>query len=1087
MQFRQYISSVVVALCVAEGVLGKDGYRQRRVESDVKDFDDTASPVVPTVANADTKPFSVQEDDVEHQFATHSSDEHETESLSSSESTLYIDEMDPTPIKAGLFVRQEEAEAIPTPDPNALPIEPRITPALGIAGAIMLGTGVALSLIGIKKQWLHVFLSTAYLASLAVTVLIIYVMNPEHSDAIQGAYVVAAVVTGLIFGSVSLVFQEVTDGLGCMLGSFCFAMWLLVLAPGGIIHSTPGRGVLIGVITVVGFALSFSHYTRMYGIICCTSFAGSTIIMLGVDCFSRAGLKEFWLYLWDLNDKQFPLDTTTYPITRGIRVEIACIIVVFLFGLVSQFKLWTVVKARRTKHEEARQQAEQERAEAEAAVGRDIEANTERERAQWEAVYGEKRGSRTHTDSGVGSSVETFGKEQYSVREREVDPIELSDIAEVQSPPLSGSEDKAVTQDEKATGETVDGATVEDSKSGRTSHDSSRYSNDDNAETLADADKLEDSNKAYAPGAPEVVPLPFRVPTEDDEQQRDQDQQSEAPKTEQARPESEVVPIPLRMHSLMKLNEEYAARANHRQDDQASSIAATADDIAMLGDDLPGAMSKRQSMISQGPDNVNATTTARSEHGHSRQPSAASDPDLEDALDEDDDEALPREPVTIDANDVPIASAPTEQQSTSGKSIRRLSDATKAAGPEASSDGHPGSVSESMVHQLPPKLSKIALTYRTNEWAKHIADADHPEADDAELARPSSPGVQVDTQFPEEVAKPVDVEALQQTNAPPVEQQEPPRKSSKASRKSQRSSRHSEPANNLNRASSTQSATPPYAFNHSSSQVSLNRQDSASSTPARPKIGSMRKSSMPLSTQPLVESPVEDSTETFQQNDFQPLTNVYAEPSGNASANNLLDERNKMLQRRPTTISFNGFRSTPTLGLMSGAIPEDQAHSPEQPTHGFTTPTQHSPPLPASGADDENMTLSQRRSLMHSQSATTTPTHKPRASIMSTLTYDSHQPARQPSTNTAQQSARLNQWRQTLQADAQAKQPPRAVESHARQSMLDDRKQSEMRLARRKEETERRQSAIDDAMRRGHLDGAHRDALRRMQAKANRD
>jgi hypothetical protein len=173
--------------------------------------------------------------------------------------------------------------------------------------------------------------------------------------------------------------------------------------------------------------------------------------------------------------------------------------------------------------------------------------------------------------------------------------------------------------------------------------------------------------------------------------------------------------------------------------------------------------------------------------------------------------------------------------------------------------------------------------------------------------------------------------------------------------------------------------------------------------------------------------------------------------------------------------------------MMSGAIPENQAtRSPEQ-TPGFPiSPTQSSPTLPT--FEDENMTLSQRRSLMQSQQqATTTPTHKPRPSIYSTLAYDSHQPARQPSTTSVQQSARLNQWRQTLEADVQAKQPPRAVETNARQNMMDDRRQSEMRHAKRKEEESRRQSAIDEAMRRGQLDGAHRDAMRKMQAKANRE
>ena len=80
-------------------------------------------------------------------------------------------------------------------------------------------------------------------------------------------------------------------------------MWLLVLKSGGIITSTAGKSIFIGVFCLTSFAFSFSHYTRSYGIIGSTSFAGATAIVLGVDCFSRAGLKEFWLYIWSKSEQ----------------------------------------------------------------------------------------------------------------------------------------------------------------------------------------------------------------------------------------------------------------------------------------------------------------------------------------------------------------------------------------------------------------------------------------------------------------------------------------------------------------------------------------------------------------------------------------------------------------------------------------------------------------------------------------------------------------------------------------------------------------------------------------------------------------
>jgi len=169
---------------------------------------------------------------------------------------------------------------------------------LSVAGAILILTGAFYTLIGIKTKWLHVFLSTAYLFSLAVSILIIYVMHPPVSNGIQGAYFVAACVTGLIAGALAVTFSDLTEGLGCFLGGFCLSMWFLVLKSGGLITSTAGKIIFIACLTVGAFALYISHHTRPYGIIGSTCIAGATVIVLGIDCLSRAGLKEFWLYIW---------------------------------------------------------------------------------------------------------------------------------------------------------------------------------------------------------------------------------------------------------------------------------------------------------------------------------------------------------------------------------------------------------------------------------------------------------------------------------------------------------------------------------------------------------------------------------------------------------------------------------------------------------------------------------------------------------------------------------------------------------------------------------------------------------------------
>lgn len=126
---------------------------------------------------------------------------------------------------------------------GGVPIVPIVTPGVGVAGVLLMIAGLAYGLVGIKikrcvlvipyEDWdsnrvarrLHIFLSSTFLSALGITVLIVYVMNPPVKDAIQGGYVVAAVMTGVIVGAIAIVFPEVTENLGCLLGGFCVAMW----------------------------------------------------------------------------------------------------------------------------------------------------------------------------------------------------------------------------------------------------------------------------------------------------------------------------------------------------------------------------------------------------------------------------------------------------------------------------------------------------------------------------------------------------------------------------------------------------------------------------------------------------------------------------------------------------------------------------------------------------------------------------------------------------------------------------------------------------------------------------------------------
>ena len=290
-------------------------------------------------------------------------------------------------------------------------------------------SGAVFAFVGIQHRLIYVFLSAAYLASLSVTVLILYVMNPAVPDATQGAYLVAITATGIVFGAGAMFFPDLTEGFGCLLGGFCLSMWLLVLKPGGLLTSTTSITIFIVAFSAAIWSTAYIPFTKPYGLIASLAFGGATVIILGIDCFSRAGLKEFWVYIWRLNDNVFPLDTNTYPVTRGIKVEIAGVIMITAVGILTQMKLWKFIKKRRDRRAAAKAEKRKSLDREEEMVGKRVEWENTRTRQQWEAVYGDgNNDTKTYlsVDSGIGTM---SGKGQTTPQITvQMDGIEMSDL-----------------------------------------------------------------------------------------------------------------------------------------------------------------------------------------------------------------------------------------------------------------------------------------------------------------------------------------------------------------------------------------------------------------------------------------------------------------------------------------------------------------------------------------------------------------------------------------------------------------------------------------------------------------------------------
>ncbi|KUJ12741.1 uncharacterized protein LY89DRAFT_737659 [Mollisia scopiformis] len=1038
--------------------------------------------------------------------------------------------------------------------PDKLPITPEISPGFAVGGVILMVTGAVYTLVGIKNKWLHIYLSAAYLASVAVTVLIIYVMNPPVSNAIQGAYIVAVVMTGLILGGAAIVFTEMTEGLGCLLGGFCLSMWLLVLKPGGLLTSTSGKAIFIASFTIAGFSTSFSYRTRPYGLIVFVSFGGATALVMGIDCFSRAGLKEFWAYLWSLNSNLFPLGATSYPLTRGIRVELASIIVIFLAGVVSQMKLWKIIKERRAQRAAERLKDERTMEQEEENVGRRVEHANAEERGQWEAVYGDKDANKSidpsNRDSGVGdmdsqkkgpTSTVTSVKGEENIEMVDM-PTHTTGAGLVMTNKDGGPITVRVARDPEPTPELDEfGIPVATSPTSASPRNSTSQKPEEEKIWVVGADgeaRLErKSSKRHSKRnsnvAPEVVPLPFKVPEGEFSDDRssvatfaDEDPAGQKRRSRHLSAGSMILrKLSQRSHASLRSPRSPRSNRNSRtftigegpsaedlvvthgaiEDDRASSIAATMDG---LSDDEE--MRSIRSSVHQAPDTTEvagppqASEIVLAKDVEKLVMTPEPNPLTPEVEKSEKDEPRPVTETAVSDDVRPESDAKEVEDvpqslttSTDPKPELDIPKQRKSASNVSAVDSKPSSIKK---EHLPAQMSRVVMSYRTNEWAKHLSMADAPDLEELKLAE--YPVAEQST-APVETAVPVRVEELQQTaeNATPAPA--PSRSASQISnhlpaptRSNSALSKHTANPSVLERSDSAASAYPPLeVLNRSLSQQSLASLKSVSNPPI-PR--GFRSVSSPAIPQPIVESPSEAEYPSHSPN--LPSLSKFSGPNVPYGApSTLIGKRDSMIRQKynpPATLSStpeNPSWKFPSVAAGSG--PSSQYPS------GPTSVRAESDAgsiynYPNTNAvfyeeDDENMSLSARRELIRQSSLHQSAPNLPiAAQPLQTGTpppFDSHQPRRQPSgPSPMAREQQLASWRASVQYDLAAGGAPRnTIERQRSQLWLERQEEEKRRVAEERRRLER-DGAFDERMRRGDMLDAHREALRKMQASANR-
>lgn len=760
-----------------------------------------------------------------------------------------------------------------------------------------------------------------------------------------------------------------------------------------------------------------------------------------------------------------------------MRAEIAAIVILAFFGTMSQIKIWNIVKETKSKRDAERLAYEEAREAEEAELGRGIEERNKHDRAQWEGNYDDKKMPQTNVESTI--SVDAYGKAtseldltnntKYGDRRVSFPLVQLRPATKDESRPaavkrMPSANSFAAAEDKRASAvpsmPPFEFGLGEEQSPSSAPRKSPSYTSLTSPESPMHG--AQESVNSIALRSSVAWPSP-----EYDE------------KTGKQR-----YSVATRRLSSMSLAAKEALEANEEpyeavEEDLASSVAATAAE----------------------PPDADALSVVISRPASMFLSHAAGSPlPVNEQFVEEDDEALNLAPRSIAAGTTPKSQG------------NRTSyfDITPAGRDSSAQDS---AVQTSLSEKLPMRMSKAALNYRTNEWAKEVGRAE-PEPIE-EVADHTLDAVQIESSNAADAARAEENNAAPPPPPPPPVAPRPVAAPVQERRRSE--------STNPYRQSKHLSRTP---SNPVPAQAQTESEDSWS-VPLGKRRSSNPPSSMPASNM-IFQAPVHEQTGPYIHNSSTKNRTL----SPMSSMPNLLDERRDMIGRKITTTSF----MVPTI---SEDVPSESSKGDGASLSENTKPSTNTS-IREEEDDDEDMTLAQRKALVHQQQqeqqqqnfgytnfepagrtlsrqtsqafqphslsrqgsqmfqqhalsrqpsqqllqSQADPASPPQALRMSGGLVDTHQPRRMSSHNFAKQAMNWSAWRSSTALDTVQQEPVMAYNSQM-DMLRAMRVQSEAEAKQRQQEQQARQAQMDAHMRMGGMNDAHRAALARMQGKAN--
>lgn len=192
----------------------------------------------------------------------------------------------------------------------------------------------------------------------------------------------ASVIAGAAGGLIAIFWWKASQYFIGAWGGFAFGLWIQCFRDGGLIGPIGYRWIMYIGCALVGFVLCTIPRIHYHVLLISTSLVGASAVMLGVDCYTTAGLKEF--YVWNIGFMaMFPklLDNNIqFKVSQTIQIELGLLAAVAIAGIAVQLRILVVLQRKL-----AEIKALQKKRDEEAAVEHTERfAAMETEREQWE-------------------------------------------------------------------------------------------------------------------------------------------------------------------------------------------------------------------------------------------------------------------------------------------------------------------------------------------------------------------------------------------------------------------------------------------------------------------------------------------------------------------------------------------------------------------------------------------------------------------------------------------------------------------------------------------------------------------------------